>query len=233
MKPQNVLPDAMRTAVGPPAQWWFNALDQRRIGVRSKNCLVHVTGIHADGSDPWIQIVPVGHPTRSIVLHTTIDEAVLEAAWSETPTDRSVIHLTQAGKRWSEVGARRPLGASALAAQRRLGASRSVTARPVWRGRSARGALGCPQQIGRACVASAVASASSAACTASRRVARRALAAPAFRVRARHAPGRSARGPSTRPSTASRNGTADRRRVQAPDHREGLRAPLPKTVKHP
>ena len=102
MEPQNVPPDAMRTAVGSASQCWFKALDQRRISVHSKNWVVHVTGIHADGSDLWIQIVPAGHPTGSIVLHvslhTTIDETVaaLEAAWSEKPPDRSVIHLTPA-----------------------------------------------------------------------------------------------------------------------------------------
>lgn len=95
-------PEAVRSALDSAVQWWFNALDQRRIRVRSGRWVVQVTGIHTDGADLWIQIAPAGHLTRSLVVHvsvqTTIDEAVaaLEAAWSERRTDRTVIDLTRA-----------------------------------------------------------------------------------------------------------------------------------------
>ena len=83
-------------------EWWFEALDHRRVGLGGRSRVALVTGIHADGADLWIQVTALGEPFRSIVLHvsrrTTVYDAVaaLREAWSDGPPDKSVIHLAPA-----------------------------------------------------------------------------------------------------------------------------------------
>ena len=101
MDPRNLssrLPRRTRS----PIQWWFKALDKRRIGPPGKARVALVAGIHTDATDLWIQVMAAGDPTRSVVLHvshyTTIHDAVaaLTEAWSDGPSDRTVIHLAPA-----------------------------------------------------------------------------------------------------------------------------------------
>lgn len=101
MEPLNTASNVIHPSLDSATQWWFNVLDQRRIGSRSKSWIVQIAGIHADGSDLWIQSAPSGQPTRSIVLHVSTQASVgeamtaLEEAWSEKLADRTVIHLTR------------------------------------------------------------------------------------------------------------------------------------------
>lgn len=96
------LPSRPKGDARPSVQWWFEALDKRRIGPAARHRIALVTGIHSDAADLWIQVMPAGEPARHIVLHvshlTTIDDAVaaLTEAWSTRHNDRSVIHLAPA-----------------------------------------------------------------------------------------------------------------------------------------
>jgi hypothetical protein len=101
MEPR-ILPSRLRPLARSSIQWWFEALDNRRIGAARQSRIALVTGIHPDASDLWIQVMPAGDPARQIVLHvsqhTNLYDAVaaLEEAWSEGPSERSVIHLAPA-----------------------------------------------------------------------------------------------------------------------------------------
>jgi hypothetical protein len=83
-------------------QWWFHALDKRRIGPTGRHRVALVTGIHADKSDLWIQVTQAGDSTRTLVLHvsehTTVDEAVaaLNDTWFGRHQERSMIDLSRA-----------------------------------------------------------------------------------------------------------------------------------------
>lgn len=78
-------------------EWWFKALDHRRMSIGLNSRTVEVKGIHTDGPDLWIQVEPVGRVSRGVVLrvsrYTTIDQALsaLQEAWSGDAADRSVI----------------------------------------------------------------------------------------------------------------------------------------------
>jgi hypothetical protein len=59
---------------------WFQALDHRRVGSGKRAWDVIVTGIHASGTDCWIQIASAADETRQLLLRvssqTTIDDAI-------------------------------------------------------------------------------------------------------------------------------------------------------------
>jgi len=65
---------------GNLADRWFYALDRRRIVTGMRSWIMHVTGIHLDGREVWIQIAPGRTRDRGLVLHasewTTIDQAI-------------------------------------------------------------------------------------------------------------------------------------------------------------
>ena len=59
---------------------WFAALDQRMIHVGAERWHAHVVGIHGEGGELWIQIVPAHQPDRGVVVHCwhmqAIDEVI-------------------------------------------------------------------------------------------------------------------------------------------------------------
>ena len=82
--------------------WWFERLDQFRVGNGPTSSVIEVTGIHADGSDLCIQIESIGARRTGMVLHvsaeTTLDQAVaaLEAVLAEPLIGRGVFDATRA-----------------------------------------------------------------------------------------------------------------------------------------
>lgn len=50
------------------ADWWFAALDQRRLRVGNHRRTAEVVGVHVDSLSAWIQLHLAEEPTRSFVL---------------------------------------------------------------------------------------------------------------------------------------------------------------------
>lgn len=50
---------------------WFAALDGKWIDAGVRSWAVEVCGVHTDGRDWWIQLVPAGDPEGGLVLHVS------------------------------------------------------------------------------------------------------------------------------------------------------------------
>lgn len=50
------------------ADWWFAALDQRRLRVGNQRWTAQVVGVHVDALSAWIQLHLAEEPSRSFVL---------------------------------------------------------------------------------------------------------------------------------------------------------------------
>lgn len=83
------------------ADWWFEALDDRRIDAGGESWRAQVLGIHGEGDDLWIQVARAGNVGHSIVLHitpvVTVEDVVraLRARLGDL-SRRHVIHVTHA-----------------------------------------------------------------------------------------------------------------------------------------
>lgn len=60
------------------ADWWFAALDQRRIRIGDEHRPVYVMSVHVRCVDVWIQVEVEGEP-RSLILHLRPGAGVYEA----------------------------------------------------------------------------------------------------------------------------------------------------------
>jgi hypothetical protein len=63
------------------ADRWFEALDQRQIGIGAESWVAQVLGIHIDEANTiWIQLTSVDNPYSAIILHvsasTTLDRVI-------------------------------------------------------------------------------------------------------------------------------------------------------------
>lgn len=53
------------------AHWWFTALDQRPLAVGPERWLTQVVGVHTDGSDVWIQLLPLREQLRDFTIRVS------------------------------------------------------------------------------------------------------------------------------------------------------------------
>lgn len=77
-----------RCAWAGAAQWWFEALDERRVDGGASPWVAQVTGIHEVRPHIWIQLESAD-ATRRVVLHVTLETRLDEAlaAIAESPCD--------------------------------------------------------------------------------------------------------------------------------------------------
>ena len=74
---------------------WFAALDQRMIQVGAERWHAHVVGIHGEGGELWIQIVPAHEPDRGVVVHCwhmqAIDEVIAALRTAHVGSGQSML----------------------------------------------------------------------------------------------------------------------------------------------
>ena len=95
---------ANSTAIAEPAttpsDWWFRALDRRRITVGAAQWRTVVTGIHADGDGLWIQVSREDDLRDTLVFHVapgaTLSHALAGAREVGGTSHPRVVHVTAA-----------------------------------------------------------------------------------------------------------------------------------------
>ena len=61
------------------ADWWFAALDQRRVRIGNECCKGKVVGVHVHAFNAWVQLQFAERPGRSLLLHLLPGAGVVDA----------------------------------------------------------------------------------------------------------------------------------------------------------
>jgi hypothetical protein len=75
------------------ADSWFQALDQRRVVTPRNEWDILVTGVHAQGSECWIQMADANDERKQLLLRVSKDttvEAALEAVKAAAQQDKPI-----------------------------------------------------------------------------------------------------------------------------------------------